>query len=219
MADGVSITPGSGELISTEEITNLNGGAVSTQQVQRIGVTFVTGNGAARDADLGAGNTGSATQRVVIASNQVPIPASQSGTWNITNISGTISLPTGAATAANQTTIIGHVDGIETALTAVNASLDAIEAAATGALADTATVANVTVGTTSTQILAASTSRKADTFIVNNSDVDVWINTGTAVVGTGHRLRPGGSYEVRHELVVNGIVATGTANVSRESYA
>lgn len=33
-----------------------------------------------------------------------------------------------AATAAKQDTIIGHVDGIETALTAVNASLDAIEA-------------------------------------------------------------------------------------------
>lgn len=28
----------------------------------------------------------------------------QSGTWNITNISGTISLPTGASTAANQST-------------------------------------------------------------------------------------------------------------------
>ncbi len=37
---------------------------------------------------------------VVIASNQSAIPVSQSGTWNITNISGTISLPTGAATEA-----------------------------------------------------------------------------------------------------------------------
>lgn len=41
----------------------------------------------------------------------------QNGTWNITNISGTITLPTGASTSANQTTIIGHIDGIETALT------------------------------------------------------------------------------------------------------
>lgn len=30
------------------------------------------------------------------------IPATQSGTWNITNVSGTVSLPTGAATAAKQ---------------------------------------------------------------------------------------------------------------------
>ena len=34
------------------------------------------------------------------------LAATQSGTWNITNISGTISLPTGAATAANQDGII-----------------------------------------------------------------------------------------------------------------
>lgn len=32
-------------------------------------------------------------------------PVTQSGTWNITNISGTVSLPTGAATSALQTTI------------------------------------------------------------------------------------------------------------------
>ncbi|CAK9251259.1 unnamed protein product [Sphagnum jensenii] len=33
----------------------------------------------------------------------------QSGTWNITNISGTISLPTGAATSANQTSLISAI--------------------------------------------------------------------------------------------------------------
>src|SRR6185312_2236745 len=31
------------------------------------------------------------------------VAAGQSGTWNITNVSGTVSLPTGASTAANQT--------------------------------------------------------------------------------------------------------------------
>lgn len=44
---------------------------------------------------------------VVIASNQSAIPVSESGTWNITNVSGTVSLPTGASTAANQTSVIG----------------------------------------------------------------------------------------------------------------
>lgn len=34
------------------------------------------------------------------------VAATQSGTWNITNVSGTVSLPTGAATATNQTTEI-----------------------------------------------------------------------------------------------------------------
>ena len=34
------------------------------------------------------------------------VAATQSGTWNINNISGTVSLPTGAATSANQSTVI-----------------------------------------------------------------------------------------------------------------
>ena len=36
--------------------------------------------------------------------NEVNTNSYQGGTWNITNVSGTVSLPTGAATSANQTT-------------------------------------------------------------------------------------------------------------------
>lgn len=67
---------------------------------------------------------------VVLASDQSPIPTSisgtvsvnvtnptlavtQSGTWNLNNITGTISLPTGASTAANQTTEIATLSSIE----------------------------------------------------------------------------------------------------------
>ncbi|MFA5772880.1 MAG: hypothetical protein WC974_09145 [Thermoplasmata archaeon] len=35
--------------------------------------------------------------------------AVQQGTWNINNVSGTISLPTGASTSANQTTLLGYL--------------------------------------------------------------------------------------------------------------
>lgn len=42
--------------------------------------------------------------------------ATQSGTWNITNISGTVSLPTGAATSANQTTANTSLSSIDTKL-------------------------------------------------------------------------------------------------------
>jgi hypothetical protein len=51
------------------------------------------------------------------------IPAAQSGTWNITNVSGTVSLPTGASTLAEQqsqtthlATIAGDTTDIETAV-------------------------------------------------------------------------------------------------------
>jgi hypothetical protein len=52
--------------------------------------------------------------------------ATQAGTWNVTNISGTVSLPTGASTAANQTTIIGHLDGVETLLGTIDTDTGAI---------------------------------------------------------------------------------------------
>lgn len=41
------------------------------------------------------------------------VTAEQGGTWNINNISGTISLPTGAATAANQATEISSLASID----------------------------------------------------------------------------------------------------------
>ena len=48
------------------------------------------------------------------------VSAAQSRTWNITNVSGTVSLPTGAATASNQTTLNTQTtklnDGVDTAL-------------------------------------------------------------------------------------------------------
>ena len=53
--------------------------------------------------------TMSASLPVAIASNQSAIPASQSGTWNINNISGTISLPTGAATESTLSTLNTNV--------------------------------------------------------------------------------------------------------------
>lgn len=45
---------------------------------------------------------GSATTQPVSNAGTFAVQAAQSGTWNITNVSGTVSLPTGAATAAKQ---------------------------------------------------------------------------------------------------------------------
>lgn len=54
------------------------------------------------------GTTNAGTLRVTISSDSTgTVAASQSGAWNITNVSGTVSLPTGASTAANQTSVIG----------------------------------------------------------------------------------------------------------------
>lgn len=48
-------------------------------------------------------------QTALPAGSNVIGAVTQSGTWNVTNISGTVSLPTGAATATNQTSVIGTV--------------------------------------------------------------------------------------------------------------
>ena len=42
------------------------------------------------------------------------VAATQSGTWNVTNVSGVVSLPTGASTAANQTTGNSSLSSIDT---------------------------------------------------------------------------------------------------------
>ncbi len=86
------------------------------------GALRVTGGGGGTEyteGDTDASITGSAllwedtsdTLRAVSASKPLPIDitdaslaCTQSGTWNVTNISGTVSLPTGAATLAEQQT-------------------------------------------------------------------------------------------------------------------
>lgn len=90
------------------------------------------------------------------------VSAVQSGTWNVTNVSGTVSLPTGASTSANQSTIIGHLDGVEGLLTTIDAdtgnidtSLNAIEAgyAAEGAALGSGVLIQGDDGTDRTNVL------------------------------------------------------------------
>lgn len=107
-----------------EAVTKTTVGADTGIDVNIIGGTVTASIGAAFDygvssaairtasqvgnasgaAAFGAGATSAQTLRVVLPTDQTAIPASQSGTWNITNISGTVSLPTGASTLAEQQT-------------------------------------------------------------------------------------------------------------------
>lgn len=91
-----------------------SGVATNWMQVDAFG-SAQTGlyNAAGSIAAFGAGTTSSIVLRVVLPTDQTAIPSTQSGTWNITNITGTISLPTGAATAANQATQITSLQLID----------------------------------------------------------------------------------------------------------
>lgn len=80
------------------------------------------------------------------------VAATQSGTWNINDISGTISLPTGAATSANQSTA-------NSSLSSIDGKLASNYGVATGALRTASQVGNASgvadfgAGTTSSQTL------------------------------------------------------------------
>jgi len=81
-----------------------------TQYVQGVSLRKVASGGtveAGTSSDpLRVDPTGTTTQPVSDAGGSLTVDgtvaATQSGTWNITNVSGTVSLPTGAATAAKQ---------------------------------------------------------------------------------------------------------------------
>lgn len=100
MADTVvfqtnAATPPDGTVVSTEEVTTLNGSAVTAQQVQRILLALRTGDGVAIDLPGDAAN-GLKVQ------------------------SSSLSLPSGAATAANQATEIASLASIDGKITTVN---------------------------------------------------------------------------------------------------
>ena len=56
-------------------------------------------------------NSLSGTMAITLTQAQIDSlqKAVQEGTWNINNVSGTVSLPTGASTSANQTTLLGYL--------------------------------------------------------------------------------------------------------------
>lgn len=75
------------------------------------------------------------------------VTANQGGTWNINNVSGTVSLPTGASTSAKQDTIIGHVDGIEGLLTTIDSDTSSLAGTVSGSEIQVDVVASLPTGT------------------------------------------------------------------------
>jgi hypothetical protein len=83
--------------------TNGQQGAFQMDANGRIIVNCGTGCSSSSQLPSSLGpKTGANSLSVVNASDGFATNASQAGTWNITNVSGTVSLPTGAATAAKQ---------------------------------------------------------------------------------------------------------------------
>jgi hypothetical protein len=95
------------------------------------------------------------------------ITANQGGVWNITNISGEVSLPTGAATSANQLTTHAKLDTVNSNLTTIDSD---IKASQPRKLQD----GN---GNIVTSTIVGST-RSLDVNISASADSGVWIRDG-----------------------------------------
>lgn len=182
-------TPADGTVISTEEITTLNGSAVTAQHVQRVILAFRTGNGVSIDlpgdgtdglkvqgslslpsgastlaeqqtqstrlgdltetapaTDTASSGLNGRLQRLAqrLTSLIALFPSSigqktKAGSLSVTLSSdqdtvpvsaASLPLPSGGATSANQTTIIGHVDGIEGSLSSIDGKIVAVDTGA-----------------------------------------------------------------------------------------
>lgn len=114
----VNITKVGGNAVTTSVPINDNSGSLTVDTLQlpsTLGVKTAA-------ASLSIAPASDSTFPITDAGGSITVDgtvaATQSGTWNITNISGTISLPTGAATSANQTTANASLSSIDTKLTA-----------------------------------------------------------------------------------------------------
>lgn len=163
-------------------------------------------------------NTMANSLPVAIASDQTAVPvsdnggsitvdgtvaATQSGTWNINNITGTISLPTGAATESTLSTINGKVTACNTGAVTISTALPA----GTNNIGDvdvltlpdvaiknysTSSVTSVVSAAVSTSILASNANRRM-AIMVNDTDKSVYVKLGATASTTSfsYKLSPG----------------------------
>lgn len=124
----------------------------------------------------------------------VPVSAAQSGTWNINNVTGTVSLPTGASTSALQTTGNSSLSSIDGKLNSLGqktsaASVPVVLASNQSPLnATTSAVTTFNATTTSAPVLALNASRRGAAFY-NDSGGVIYLKLGTTASSTSYTIR------------------------------
>ena len=127
-----SVTPAGAVFddVTPDSVNEGDGGAVRMSANRNLYSTLRDAAGNERGANVNASNqlTVSVDNTVTVAAHNVTnagtfaTQAAQSGTWNITNVSGTVSLPTGAATSANQSTEITALQLIDNIPTTIGST-------------------------------------------------------------------------------------------------
>lgn len=178
MADGLTLNAGSGgATLATDDIAGTHYQIVKVAFGALDTATLVSTTDPLPISDAGGSLTVDGT-----------VAATQSGTWNITNISGTVSLPTGAATAAKQPALgtagtpssdVLTVQGI-TSMTALKVDGSAVTQPVSGTVTANAGTGTFTVSGTVTANAGTGTMAvsNAGTFAVQAAQSGTW-NVGT----------------------------------------
>jgi len=160
---------------------------------------------------------------VVIASDQSAVPisddggsitvdgtvaATQSGTWNINNISGTVSLPTGAATESTLSTLNGKVTACNTGSVTLASQVNPFTSAlpVEPETVSSSSVTSTTASASSVTVLASNANRKLAVF-VNDSDKIAYVKLGATASTTSYsyKLQPDSTLELA-QPVYTGII-------------
>jgi hypothetical protein len=193
--------------VSVASIPLATGAATEAKQDTQITSlgTINTTLGSPFQAGGSIGNTSFGISGTLPAFAATPtVNAAQSGTWNITNVSGTISLPTGAATSANQsttnsliTTMSGKLPAALGAQTttnsmAVNIASDQVLSTKTPINANAS--GSAAAATVSTQVVLSAPANAVG-FVLMNLDTSTanirWSLGRTSSATLGQQLQPG----------------------------
>jgi hypothetical protein len=190
MTDNVTL-PGNGLDVATDEI----GG----KHYQRV--KLIQGADGTNDGDVSStsplqvtlANTGANATAVKVDGSAVTQPVS----------AASLPLPSGASTSANQTTIIGHLDGVEGLLTAIDADTGTL--AVTGGGVE-ASALRVTIASDSTGVVS-----------VDDNGSTLSIDDGGGTITVDGTVAISGTVTVDSELPSAAALADNTANPTTTS--
>lgn len=149
-------------------------------------------------------------------SGALTVASTQDGTWNITNITGTVSLPTGASTSALQTAGNASLASIDTKLTSP-IQVQTIAGSAGSTQLETLLYASKTI-TTTASLVNVSGSNQADRILltIQPTNGTIYVGSDSSVTTSSGTPVESGSFfpmYVTATCDVYAICASGTVNI------
>ncbi len=185
--------------------------------------------------DIGAGNAGAETQRVSISTDDVNLSAiktavegtltvgthavTQSGVWDITDITGTVSLPTGAATQATLANLDGNVTVCNTgAVVVASGTLTAVTSITNTVTVDGSGVTQPVSGTVTANLgTIADVATESTLSTIDGNASTTASNTGSTASNTGSIATDTSSIDGKITACDTGavVLATGSAAIGK----